>query len=269
MAFFNLYKPFVEAPTKRTTVTPSSGGITIDIGTAQGVSFRNPILRQTTLLPQINSGRTDFVVDCFNFGSSQPVDEAIPFKDKERLTAEKYIQDPNQFGFPLFVGDYLPIDGAIEPLEIRSVATRESIEDPTSHRVRGHIMDGNEDSFDGSDLKSSFILYKKNSDFVPFEDFSDSLAGGLVVFQGFVANSLDDKVEPFDESKIGSSERFTINNNEIVSAWQSLENSGIRDSRYFDDDFRPLNTKAATSGFVYGNNPEGTDSLAFGGFLRG
>jgi hypothetical protein len=26
--------------------------------------------------------------------------------------------------------------------------------------------------------------------------------------------------------------------------------------------------KSATSGFVYSNNPEGTDSLAFGGLLR-
>lgn len=267
MSFFNVYSPFIEAPKVRTTAHPSFDGIAIDMTTAQGVSFRNPLIKQTTLIPQINSGRTDFVVDCYNFGSRPSFDESTPYSDYEKWTAEKYIQDPEQFGFPLLVGDFLPNDGSIEPLTIRDVATRETIEDPVSHRIRGHVMDGNEDSYDGVDLKSSFISYKKNSDFVPFEDASDVEAGGLIVIEGFLANSLDDKVGPFDDSMNDVNERFVINNDEIVSEWNSLTSNNIRNPKYFDDDFRPYDSKSSTSGFVY-FNLEGTDSLAFGGLLR-
>lgn len=267
MAFFNSYSPFVEAPSIRTTTQPVSGGIVIDISTAQGVSFRNPLLRQTTLLPQINSGRTDFVIEVSNFGFRPPNDAMSPYSDREKLTSEKYLQDPNQFGFPLFVGDFLPNDGAIEPLVIRDAAKLDSIEDPISHRIRGHLMCGNEDSYDGSDIKSSFILNKKNSDFVPFEDSVETMAGGTVSILGFVANSLEDKIEPFNDDILNSKRRF-------INKFTNINNSIVYDGLFgmtgsVDDDFRPLNSRSATSGFVYTNNSAGTDSLAFGGLLKG
>ena len=255
MSFFNVYSPFVEAPKVRTTAHPSFDGIAIDMTTAQGVSFRNPLIKQTTLIPQINSGRTDFVVDCYNFGSRPSFDESTPYIDHEKWTAEKYIQDPEQFGFPLLVGDFLPNDGCIEPLTIRDVATRETIEDPVSHRIRGHVMDGNEDSYDGVDLKSSFISYKKNSDFVPFEDASDVEAGGLIVVEGFLANSLDDKIGPFDDRVSDPNERFIINNDEIVARWNALERSpfvGKEDFILFNPNFETL--VDSVSGFVGTNN---------------
>jgi len=255
MGFYNTFTPYVEAPTIRTTTQPVSGGIVIDRRTAQGASFRNPNLRNTTLLPQINSGRTDFVIDCFNFGPRPFVDESVPYSDRERLTALAYIQDPNQFGYPLQVGDFLPNDGALEALVIRDVATRDSIELPVSHRVRGSIMCGNEDNFNGSDIKGSYYLYDANSDFVPFEDAAETAASGTIVIVGYIAEALNDKVEPFDDSELDA--RNLTNNSDINAQLLLMTGSA-------DDDFRPLNTKAATSGFVY-SNKEGTDSIAFGG----
>lgn len=259
MSFYSLFEPFIEAPTVRTTIQPVSGGIAVDYSTAQGTSFSNPNLRQTTLLPQINSGKTNFVVECLNFGiTTTPVDETKPFDDRERITAEAYLRDPDQFGFPVFVGDYLPMDGAIEPLTIRDVATRETIEEPVSHRIRGSLMCGNEDNFDGADVKSSFISYYRNIDFVPFEDSSDTTANNLIVISGFIGDALADKIDPYDDSVLDT--RFLTNNTSINAQLLLMTGS-------FDDDFRPLNSKSSTSGFIY-SSQAGTDSLAFGGLLR-
>ena len=260
MSFFNKYTPYVEAPTVRITTQPVSGGIIIDRRTAQGISFRrNKNLRQTTLLPQINSGRTDFVIESLNFGIRPSVDPTIPYVDKEKLTALAYIQDPNQFGFPLQVGDFLPNDGAIEALAIRDVAQRDSIEVPVAHKIRGTIMCGNEDNFEGADTKGSYFLYEPNSDFVPFEDSVETVADGTIVIVGFVSDALNDKVLPFDDSELDTRHLSTTNND--INA-QLLLMTGSA-----DDDFRPLNTKASTSGFVYPSK-EGTDSVAFGGLLN-
>ncbi len=258
MGIYNKYTPYVEAPTVRTTVQPVSGGIVIDIGTAQGASFRNRNLRQTTLLPQLDSGQDNFAVECLNFGFSTPVDESLPFSDRGKVTALSYLEDPNQFGDSFIVGDFLPIEGAIEPLIIRDVATRESIEDPISHRIRGTIMGGNEDYFDGADINASHFLYDKNSDFVPFEDSVETTAGGSILIIGFVAEAFNDKTEPYDDSEIDT--RNLTNNSDINAQLLAMTGS-------IDDDFRPINSKASTSGFVY-SNKEGTDSLAFGGLLR-
>jgi hypothetical protein len=265
MSFYNLYSPFIEAPTIRTIEQPAFDGISIDMGTAQGISFRNPLLRQVTILPQINSGRTDFVVDCFNFGFDTPNDSTKPFLDKENWTAEKYLQDPSQFGSPLFLGDYLPNNGALEPLTIRDVAARKGISSP--HKIRANICGGNEDSFDGSDLIVSHVLYKKNDDFVPFEDSSSSI--GLTVLLGTVLDPKKDKIQPFSDDDLNSKRRFLseiANNSNLSSLFDGL----LDMTGSADDDFRPLNSKASTSGFIYGisNSSLGTDSLAFGGLLR-
>jgi len=265
MSFYNLYSPFVEAPTIRTTQPPAFSGISIDMSTAQGISFRNPLLRQVTILPQINSGRTDFVVDCFNFGFDTPNDSTKPFSDQENWTAEKYLQDPSQFSSPLYLGDYLPNNGALEPLTIRDVASRKVINSP--HRIRGNICGGNEDSFDGSDVVVSHILYKKNTDFVPYKDSASSI--GLTVLLGTVLDPKNDKIEPFSDDDLNSKRRFLseISNNSNLSA---LFDGLLDMTGSTDDDFRPLNSKASTSGFIYksyGINL-GTDSLAFGGLFK-
>lgn len=257
MTVYSKFEPFKEDPTQRNTTQPVSGGSGISFKGAQGISYlNNPRLRNSTVLPQFNAGREDFVIECLNFGATTtPVDPTVPFDDRNKVTAEAFLLDPNQFGELFFVGDYLPMNGVIEPLTIRDVASRETIEEPVSHRVRATIMCGNEDSFDGADIKGSYIPYNKNTDFVPFEDSSETIANGTIVVVGYVANSLDDKVEPFDESVLDA--RFSVNSDELNSVLLLMTGSS-------DDDFRPYNTKAATSGFIY-SNKEGTDSLAFGG----
>lgn len=254
MSFFSTFTPFVEAPTIRTVPQPVSGGIIIDTRTAQGVSVRNPIKRQTSLLPQANSGRTDFVVECLNFDQSPAIDKTTPFSDRENITAVRYLQDKTQFATPIQVGDFLPNDGALEPLTIRDVASFKTTESPVAHRVRGTLMCGNEDKFGNAEIKGSFIEFEKNSDFVPYNDV---VTGSLVVV-GFTKDANDDKTRPFDDSEPDT--RFLTNNGSINAQLLAMTGS-------IDDDFRPLNTKAATSGFVY-SNLEGTDSLAFGDLLR-
>lgn len=258
MTVYSKFTPYVESPTIRTTTQPVSGGISIDTRTAQGTSFRNVNLRQTTLLPQVNSGESDFSVECLNFGVSTPIDGTTPFADKSNVTALSYIQDPDQFQDDFLVGDYLPKNGVLEPLIIRDAATLNTIESPISHRVRGAIMCGNEDNSNGSDLKGSSFLYEKNADFVPFEDAVETAAFGTIVIVGFVSEAEDDKTLPYDDSEIDT--RFLTGNPSINTQLLLMTGS-------YDDDFRPLNSKSSASGFVY-SNKEGTDSLAFGGLLR-
>lgn len=253
MSFYKKYTPYIEAPTIRTTTQPVSGGIIIDTSTAQGTSIRNRIKRQASLLPQINGGKSDFALETFNFDQGSRFDEATPFSDKDTITAVEYLQDSTQFDSTL-IGDFLPENGALEPLSIRSVAKRETTRDPVAHRIRGTIMCGNEDKVGNSDIKGSYYEYEANSDFVPYNDV---LTGSLITV-GIVNDSANDKTRPFDDSILDT--RYLTDTSDINAQLLAMTGS-------YDDDFRLLETKAATSGFVY-SNKEGTDSLAFGGLLK-
>lgn len=256
MTFFKIYTPFIEAPTIRTTTQPVSGGIDISAfeNLAQGASIKSKIKRTESLLPHINSGNDDFSIDIN--GAASSYDKTTPFSEKETLTAEKFIKDPDQFGYPIVVGDHLPIDGAIEPLVIRDVAMRESIEEPVSHRIRGVLEGGNEDSNGGSDRISTLVPYKANNDFVAFEDGIDVIGG--IILQGVFSEPSDDKVYPFDDAE---PDTRNLTSTAVIDE-QLLSMTGSA-----DDDFRDLNSRSATTGFIY-SNKEGTDSLAFGGLKR-
>lgn len=256
MGLYRKYTPYSESPTIRTTTQPVSGGIVIDTSTAQGVSVKSLLNRRASILPLIGAGNSDFSMDCLNFASSEATDPGVPFTDRAKVSAKPYLQDPTQFGSNIVVGDYLPLDGAIEPLTIRDAAAFTSIEDPISHRARGTIMGGNEDPILGSDMLSSFFPYAKNSDFVPFLDSADAI--GTTQILGLISDPADDKIIAYDDSILDT--RFLSTNSNINVALLSMTGSS-------DDDFRPLNSKSATSGFVYGNK-EGTDSLAFGGLKK-
>jgi hypothetical protein len=251
-------EPYVEAPTIRTTIQPVSGGIDIsEISRfTQGVSNRSVFRQNLSLLPQLGTGRSDFQDFQREYGQSQPYVSSEPFSDTQKLTALAYLEDPDQFNFPIYAGDFLGKDGAIEPLSIRDVASFESIESPFIARaVKGTLMDGNEDFGGNSDRKFSYYeIPKSDQPYDYYLDSGDTI--GDISYPGIVGDG-QSIVRPFDDTRFPG--RKLTNDNDI--------NQKLLAMNPVDDDFLPDQTKASTSGFVYSNS-EGTDSLAFGDLLN-
>jgi hypothetical protein len=238
---------------------PVSGGIDISSfeRLAQGTSVRNKLKRNASLLPQMGTGESDFSVDKINFDQSKPFEDGEPYSDRERVTSEKYLQDPTQFGDTIMVGDFHPIDGAIEPLIVRDDARFTLSQTPIGRSIKGALMDGNTDRFGKSDVKNSFFELSQTDAFDYFLDSSSIFAD--IVLPG-ASSDAERRINPFDDSGIHDKFLVSSENAEINSAILAMTGS-------VDDNFLRDNTKASTSGFIY-SNKEGTDSLAFGGLLR-
>lgn len=260
MAYYKKFLPFIEAPTKRLTTQPVSGGINLSAveQVSQGVSIKNINKKFTAVLPYLNAGNVESLTEEIVIDHAPLNDPTASYVEKTNITAEAYLKDFSQFLSPIQVGDYLPIEGALEPLVIRDEAAFTSIENPIAHKTRGSLLDGNETTLAGSDRIASFIEYEANSDFVPYEDAVDTDANGKIIIFGYVADDTEDKTRKFDDTDFHG--RNLVSGSDINSALLAMTGT-------IDNDFRPLDSKAATSGFIY-DNKEGTNSLAFGGLLR-
>lgn len=263
-------EPYIEAPYERTTIQPTSGGI--DIGSflnVQGTSVSDPFRKHSALLPHFSSGNEESIFEVSNFGVSKRHEDGVPFSDEDRFVAEKYLQYPAQFSTD--IGEYLPEDGAIEALTIRSVATRETIEDPVAHEVRGALMDGNLNLLNKTDRKLDYYMIKDVKNVAFFLDSTDE--------ERFTAVDVEEMEFPFVE---GDPDPFMLSNGDgnYGEEWgeltfgdetQSLD-TGMNAvllgmNRRVQDHLLPNGARAATRGFVWAN-AEGTDSIAFGGLKR-
>jgi hypothetical protein len=249
--------PYIEAPTVRTTQQPVSGGIDIRSyeRLTQGISRKNKRRQLSSILPLMGSGREDFTIEQINFGEEAEFESGTPYSDRGKVTAQAYLENPSQFE-DLSVGDFLPIEGSIEPLVIRDEAGFRSIEDPIAHKVRGAVMAGNIDFENKTDLVLSYFEIENLTNFDYYLDSFEMF--GDILLPGFIGEG-ERKIVPFSDSKVD--DRFLTSDGEINGVLLAMTGS-------VDDHFLLDRTKAATSGFVY-SNKEGTDSIAFGGFLKG
>ena len=97
----------------------------------------------------------------------------------------------------------------------------------------------------------------------PFVDATEALGalGGDITMPGFFPDD-EVKLYPFDDSKrLNRSYVSGSHLGDIEAALLVLTGSD-------SDSFSPDGYKSAAGGFTYDNNPEGTDSLAFGGLKR-
>jgi hypothetical protein len=186
-----------------------------------------------------------------------------------------FIEDSGLQQYPVILAnvsmkDPSQMDGVIEPLSIREVISNTSQETPfVAHRVRASIMDGNVETIYGSDRILQQIPITGSLQIDPFIDAADVLMSiisgsdsSLTTFNLFAPGFISDiqrKSNPYVDSRkkyiktlIGSgSQEFTLGTG-------SLRERGLTD--YMQ--------KSAGSGFTYGNNELGTDSIAFGGFKK-
>ena len=252
-------EPYIEAPAIRVVDQPVSGGIDISSfeRLSQGVSVRSKVKRNASILPQMGTGDPDFYLEKISFDQSKPFEEGSSFSDRERIVSETYLQDPTQFGgSEILVGDFLPIDGSLEPLEIRGIASFKS-QPPYERSIKGALMDGNLDRFGKSDVKNSFFELIQNDSFDYFLDSANTIVN---MFLPGVSGDSERTVNPFDDSSIYNKFLVSSDNTEINSVILAMTGSS-------DDHFLRDRTKSSTSGFIYSNR-EGIDSLAFGGLLR-
>ena len=241
------HPPYIE--TESVDLQPEPTGNGIDMSSfekyAQGVSITNPIKKGTSLIPSLTTGTPGSVLEMYNIVPTERFDSQKPFEDRLQFNAVSYIENNSP---EVYIGDYLPIDGAIEPLTIRDEASFDSIEFPISHKIRGALMDGNTDFFGTTDQKLSHYRFEdvQETDFYIDSDKSELLI-----------SDMEEKTFPFDDTDFGSS--FLTNDAGINSVL--LENN---DGRRIQNNALLESEKSATSGFVY-SNKEGTDSIAFGG----
>ena len=158
------------------------------------------------------------------------------------------------------------MDGAIEPLAIRSRASRNSIDWPyEAHRVSGFWSDGAEDSRHHSCPIIQQINFK-STNIEPFEDggyefFGQTVAGSIRI-EGFLHNDPSSITPWLDQTD--RSEAFEPLNragNEPIYNAEMVMTGSI-------DDLNERDHKSAAAGFIYFGAEDGTDSLAFGGLKK-
>lgn len=251
------YTPYIEAPTVRTVTQPVSGGIDISAfeGQIQGVSARDPLKRAGLgLLPQVGTGEPDFALIQNSFGQPTVRDSENTFyNDRAEFDAVKYLEDPDQFGTPLNFGDYLPKDGALEPLTIRDAAAFTSTEgNNLAHDIRADLMGGNEKAFKGHDRIFHYYEIIKNSNYDFYLDSSSQFANIQLPGELGEGESTNKPFSDTNKSKI-----LLTGDSEINEALLQMTGS-------VQYSLAPEGFKSSNSGFVY--RSEGTDSIAFGGF---
>lgn len=265
------FDPFIEGfiPPTRPTVT-SGSDISVIEHLLQGVSIRTGRQRTKGILPIMGSGRTDHVVERNAYGQPKNFKDDEPFEEIDRFDPVVYITVSGSLMFPRILSnvslkDPEQLDGAIEPLVIRSRASLRSIDFPfESHDVRGELQDGNTDVFMKVSRIVQFVDLTQPLQIEPFIDASEGMGtqGGDITLPGFAAED-EKKLEPFDESRRLNKTYVSGSLTDPAIEGAILSLTGTNTDSFILDGHRSMG-----AGFTFDNNPEGTDSLAFGGFKR-
>lgn len=263
--------PFIEGfiPQARPTVTSGSEMSVIE-HLLQGVSIRTERQRTKGILPIVGSGRADHVVERNAYGQPKDFKDDEPFEELDRFDPVVFINVQDSLLFPRILSnvslkDPEQLDGAIEPLVIRSRASLRSIDFPfESHDTRGELQDGNTDVFMKVSRMIQFVDLTQPLQIEPFIDSSEGMGtqGGDIVLPGFAVED-ERKLEPFDESKRLNKTYVSGSLTDAVIENAILMMTGSNTDSFILDGHRSMG-----AGFTFDNNPEGTDSLAFGGFKR-
>ncbi len=276
-------KPYAEAPVDRTMPQPLSGGI----GTSgydqyrQGVSVRTQRELYSGMSPKMfpswqetPNGEQGSTV----FGQPRPFKPNVPYQDLSKFNPVEFVQFAGGFDksqiYPQILWnasltDPYQLDGAIEPLTIRNAVTLMLVEGtPPAHRISAELLDGNADERGKTSQVVQVYDYRSPLVVKPFIDYPEYFGQtaltsiplpGVIsmneqVLRPFVDTTFDYRSvydSPFYENNIGA---------DMAAAITAMSGS-------FDTLLRS-NQVSATAGFVYDNNPLGTDSLAFGGLKR-
>tara|TARA_B100000700_G_scaffold322643_1_gene424640 strand:+ start:8497 stop:9444 length:948 start_codon:yes stop_codon:yes gene_type:complete len=213
-------------------------------------------------------------IEIRDFGQPKLFEDHEPFEDMATMKINSkivsgitsayggpiaFLEDSGQQQYPVImlnVSMKYPdqMDGVIEPLAIREIISNRSAETPfIAHRVRAHLMDGNIERNYGTDMISQTISLTGSIQTDPFIDAAEIAMSDGSTFSLF-AQGYSSDLKRLSAPYIDNRESFC----KILVGSGTIRELGLIDS----------NHKSAGSGFTYGNNPEGTDSIAFGGLKR-
>lgn len=161
------------------------------------------------------------------------------------------------------------LDGTIEPLTIRSAAELSSIDEPfEAHSIKGALADGNTDFWLASSQVVDKYLFTQPAQIVPFIDAVDlmgALSATAITIPGVLSTDIA-ILNPFVEEKLERVNK-SIMFEKDPSGDDMIE--ALNDMSPNTDSLMSNHVHSSRTGFTYTNAPQGIDSIAFGGLLRG
>tara|TARA_Y100001973_G_scaffold106746_1_gene187114 strand:- start:6049 stop:9603 length:3555 start_codon:yes stop_codon:yes gene_type:complete len=229
---------------------------------------------QTKIRPFIHGG--DFTnlststtaVDIFqikrrDFGGASEFEESEPFKEKVgKFTPKEFLEDDGIQEYPQVYFDPALkspkiLDGIIEPIPIRETLPNSSESPFTSKRVDGHLLDGNIfPEYGGTSIIEQFVPITGSSHYSPYLDSPEFIfsavteTGNWYLAVPGIIEETRTVINPFLDSRKNPQQLYNLT-------------AAFRDRGLVD-----YLRKSATAGFVYRANPEGTDSVTYGGLFR-
>jgi hypothetical protein len=268
---------------KKRIVNSSSIGTSEIDRFRQGVEITNQ--KHAVGIFKISAGTPGHIIKPQTFGvNNLDIISENSFVDLANFDPVTYlrVQDPGNnvedvFTFPIITSDSNQaenriLNGIIEPLSIRPIASFFSIEFPfESHAVRGSFMGGNSDQrFFSSDQVLTVDYYSPNSinegyyldafETVSISTGEGSASGSAPSHMFGYLNEKFNSIFSFDDTKVYLKSLGIISDvygEDMIQAFSVMTGS--------TGNYVPPGKRSSTSGFVYDGAASGTDSIAFGG----
>ena len=238
--------------------------------TRQGVSRRAGFDLGRNNLPHMGSkhrvdidGNIDHSIEILNYGQATEFSHETLFDDEitTPTNAQAYLEASSFAYYPsvLFGASYRELnllDGTIEIMPIREGIPAGSIDSPYQMKgIKASIMVGSFNPHEGAEPISQIIeLESDEKDFFIDSQERSMVGVGINLKSIGISSNLNGTLAPFDDTNIVTASIYPFEN--ITSS--SYRNRGI--SNQFQ--------KLSRGGFDYTSNPDGSDSIAYGGFKR-
>ena len=213
-------------------------------------------------------GRTTHLLGQPNLGSSVEAEPSNSYIDDENIVPKNVVQDPD------FIESIKKnstresqsnMDGVIEPLTIRDIATFSSTENPyIAHSIKGQLQSGNENFKLDVDVLSQFVEKIIHKTFEPYldngEDFGDKLgnnANQILSLPGFQWEELR-KTFGFNDAK------YPHKMIKISNKMDKNVRNALLDMNPYTHSYIPEEYTSATTGFIYDSTTDGANSITFG-----
>lgn len=271
-----VYKVYTESPTLRTTLQPTSGGISITQiqNVLQGIEVKTEREKNLSIKPLFSQQAND--TDDVGYSISDKVDYFI---DNDRFDPKVYIEVGTGISFNSrsFTENSLNdgsnrFDGSMAPFDIIG---RSLVNYPfwpiVPHSSKGQLMGGTEQSFyKGSDQIMSIFERTPPPQNNPFYESGAGLFGevvGSAIRIPGKSGIIERKSSPFNDAT-RPSPRIRIEDGVEKINGGDIINALLISTSSQSIEMMSEKEKSSVSGFDYFNNHMGTDSIAFGGFLR-
>lgn len=268
--------PFVEFKTPPVSGTFVTGSDTHEIDhLRQGVEIRDIKMRLLGTLPKATAGTDDHQIPQTSFGQPKEFQDDTSYSDMTTLVPSAYVGTPgNIISYPLThknpsYSDISELDGVLEPLAIRSQASRNTVEWPfAAHRIRGLLSHGNNDGFDKSDIIVDEYEFSPPVNSNPYFDSDDAFgtsSSSSIRLPG-ISSDIERHVTPV--GRLLAADLITdfatgSVNSLLLSASLGISGTHPHDPGYIS----PLHV-STIKGFEYQSARRGrgryTDSIAFG-----